>query len=169
MNISNSIFAGLIVLAISACSGDGDVIVDEARIDFSGSWVGACELADTSLVPDIGEVYYYDVLEITDTRIATDAFIFADSDCISPFEANYARNVLFDEGDYTVGSRVITDTGLTAFALEIQDTQSDTTVENLIALIDGTLYFGYSLFDGPMEADTGVLTTLDLNNGYRKR
>ena len=56
-------------LMLSACGGDESSVVDQIPVDYSGNWIGACLQADTSFAVDPGEVYYNDLINITDTRI----------------------------------------------------------------------------------------------------
>lgn len=161
--------AMLFVASLATCSGDGDTVVEREPVDYSGTWVGDCVLADTSLVPNLGAVYYNDQLRITQNSITTGTAVFSDSDCVTLMDVPFARNVLFDEGEYTLLEAVTTESGLTAWSLEIQVEDGEETIPNIIAISNEILYFGYSLFDGAANDAQLELRELDLDNGYRRQ
>jgi hypothetical protein len=169
MKALGTLCASLAFLAMSACGGGSTAVDTSSPVDFSGSWAGPCLQADTSAAALLEDVYYFDTLTITDTSMTTGGLVFTDSDCVTPFIGDYRRNSAFDVGNYTTGSALTTESGLTAYPLEIQDTESDAAFSNIIALVDEVLYFGFNPIEGPSETAPASLNVLDLENGFRRR
>lgn len=156
-------------MTITACGSDTDSVVGTEPVDFIGTWSSSCKLADTSVAFNLGDVYYHDELEITETRISAGSLLFSDSDCVTSLLADFARAIPFAEGEYVLGEVFTSESGLTAVPIEIAVVDSGDIIDNIIALVDETLYFGYNPLNQPSGELQFPLRALDLEGGFRRR
>jgi hypothetical protein len=159
----------LLALLLAGCGGGSNIVSEPVPADYTGNWAGVCKEADTSLVPTLGPVYYHDLVEITADLIVLSAAIFMDSDCVTPADELFVRSPLFEQGTYTLGEAFTTETGLIARPLVVQATDTGAVFENIIALSEDTLYFGFNPLDGPGDSTRLPLRALELEEGYRRR
>ena len=156
-------------LMLSACGGDESSVVDQIPVDYSGNWIGACMQADTSFAVDLGEVYYNDLINITDTRISTSTAAYSDSDCVTALSAPFFRDSQFEDAQYELIERFTTESGLIAHSIEIRVDEPVLLISNTMGISNDKIYFAFSPFDGPDEGQPVNLRDLDLENGYSRQ